>query len=231
MIYTNVIKAYFKERPNRFIAKVEINGKEAVAHVKNTGRCKELLTPGCVVYLAVSDNPARKTKYDLIAAEKKRENSTTLLINLDSQVPNDAAEEWLRKGTLFSPDATIRREVKHGLSRFDFYIEDGEDKIFLEVKGVTQEINSSTLFPDAPTERGVKHLEELINCIDEGYLAYILFVVQMKGVTHLSPNDETHKAFGDTLRKAHNKGVKIMAFDSIVTPDSIVIDKEIPVIL
>lgn len=231
MKYTNVIKATFKERPNRFIAKVEIEGKEAVAHVKNTGRCRELLVPDCEVYLAVSDNPSRKTKYDLIAAEKKREDGTTLLINLDSQIPNDAAEEWFRKGALFSPYATICREVKHGLSRFDFYIENGEDKIFLEVKGVTQEKNSYTLFPDAPTERGVKHIEELINCIDEGYKAYILFVVQMKGVTHLSPNDKTHKAFGDALRKAHKKGVKIMAFDSIVTPDSIVIDKEIPVIL
>ncbi len=231
MKYKKIIKATFKERPNRFISKVEIEGAEAVAHVKNTGRCKELLTPDCTVYLSVSDNPKRKTKYDLIAAEKKRENQSTLLINLDSQAPNDATEEWLKTGALFSRDATIRREVSHGLSRFDFFIEDGKDKIFLEVKGVTQEVNGSALFPDAPTERGVKHIEELIQCTREGFNAYILFVVQMKGVFHLSPNDETHKAFGDALRKAQKYGVKILAYDCIVTPDSIVIDKSIPVIL
>ncbi len=231
MRYTKTIKATFKERPNRFIAIVEIEGIEEVVHVKNTGRCKELLTPNCTVYLSASDNPARKTKYDLIAAEKERDNQSTLLINLDSQVPNDATEEWLRKNTLFSPDAIIRREVKHGASRFDFYIEDGEDKIFLEVKGVTQEVNSVALFPDAPTERGVKHIVELINCTKEGFKAYILFVVQMKGITHISPNDETHKAFGDALRKAQKSGVRILAYDSIVTPDSIELDEEIPVIL
>ena len=206
--------------------------EEEVAHVKNTGRCRELLREGFRVWLEISSNPNRKTKYDLVAAEKEREDLPPLFINLDSQIPNDCAGEWLPKSNLFSEDAKIRREVTYKNSRFDFSVEEKDGRIsFLEVKGVTQEINGKVLFPDAPTERGVKHLEELINCIDEGYLAYILFVVQMKGVTHLSPNDETHKAFGDTLRKAHNKGVKIMAFDSIVTPDSIVIDKEIPVIL
>ncbi len=231
MIYKNIVKGFFIFRPNRFIAHVEIDGKEEIVHVKNTGRCKELLTPGCVVYLSVSDNPARKTKYDLIAAEKQRDNLPSLLINLDSQIPNDAAEEYFRKGTLFSENAVIRREVKHGNSRFDFYIEDNGERIFLEVKGVTQEMNGTALFPDAPTERGVKHIEELILCTKDGYKAYILFVIQMKEIDRLIPNDGTHKAFGDALRKAKEAGVEIIAMDSVVTPDSIVIDKEVPVVL
>lgn len=231
MIYKNIVKGFFIFRPNRFIAHVEIDGKEEIVHVKNTGRCKELLTPGCVVYLSVSDNPARKTKYDLIAAEKQRDNLPSLLINLDSQIPNDAAEEHFRKGTIFSENAVIRREVKHGNSRFDFYIEDNGERIFLEVKGVTQEMNGTALFPDAPTERGVKHIEELISCTKDGCKAYILFVIQMKEIDRLIPNDGTHKAFGDALRKAKEAGVEIIAVDSVVTPDSIVIDKEVPVVL
>lgn len=231
MKYKKIIKAEFIERPNRFIAKVNINGEIETVHVKNTGRCKELLIPHCTVYLSCSDNPARKTKYDLIAAEKSRENLPVLLINLDSQVPNDAAEEWLKNSNLFSKDALIRREVKYGNSRFDFYIEDNGNKIFLEVKGVTQEYAGTALFPDAPTQRGVKHIEELIACTKEGYKAYILFVIQMKGIQKLNPNDSTHKNFGDALRKAKNSGVEIIAMDCIVTPDSIVIDKEIPVVL
>lgn len=231
MTYKNIVKGVFIARPNRFIAHVEIDGKEEIVHVKNTGRCKELLTPGCVVYLSVSDNPARKTKYDLIAAEKLRDNLPSLLINLDSQIPNDAAEEYLRKGTLFSEKAVIRREVKYGNSRFDFYIEDEGEKIFLEVKGVTQEMSGTAMFPDAPTERGVRHIEELISCTRDGYKAYILFVIQMKGIDRLIPNDETHKAFGDALRKAKKAGVEIIAMGSVVTPDSIAIDKEVPVVL
>lgn len=231
MTYKNIVKGIFISRPNRFIAHVEIDGKEEIVHVKNTGRCKELLTPGCVVYLSVSDNPARKTKYDLIAAEKQRDNLPSLLINLDSQIPNDAAEEYLRKGTIFSENAVIRREVKYGNSRFDFYIEDNGERIFLEVKGVTQEMNGTALFPDAPTERGVKHIEELISCTKDGYKAYILFVIQMKEIDRLIPNDGTHKAFGDALRKAKEAGVEIIAMDSVVTPDSIAIDKEVPVVL
>lgn len=231
MKYNNVIKGVFTSRPNRFIAYVKIDGKEEVTHVKNTGRCKELLVPECTVYLSVSDNPARKTKYDLIAAEKERGQLPSLLINLDSQVPNDAAEEWLKKCTLFSEEAIIRREVRHGNSRFDFYIEDKGEKIFLEVKGVTQEHSGTALFPDAPTERGVKHIEELTACTSEGFKAYILFVIQMKGIHELKPNDETHKAFGDALRKAHKSGVKIIAKDCVITPDSITIDEDVPVIL
>ena len=231
MKYNNVIEGIFLERPNRFIAKVLIDGKEETVHVKNTGRCKELLIPGCVVYLACSDNQNRKTAYDLIAAEKERENLSPLLINLDSQVPNDAAEEWLRTCSLFGENATIRREVKYGNSRFDFYIENNGEKTFLEVKGVTQENQGIAMFPDAPTERGVKHIEELISCKKDGYKACILFVIQMKEIKELRPNDFTHKAFGDALRKAHKNGVRIIAMDCIVTPDSMTVNIEIPVVL
>ncbi len=231
MKYSKVIRAEFINRPNRFIAQVTIDGNTEIVHVKNTGRCKELLVPHCTVYLSESQNPARKTKYDLIAAVKERGSLPALLINLDSQIPNDTAYEWLKNGGLFSKEAVIRREVKFSNSRFDFYIEDKGKKIFLEVKGVTQEHSGTALFPDAPTERGVKHIEELIKCTKEGYKAYILFVIQMKGVHELRPNDETHKAFGDALRKAHKAGVKILAMDCAVTPDSMVIDKEVPVIL
>ena len=224
MKYENIVRGIFKERPNRFIAKVEIDGKCETVHVKNTGRCKELLVPKAIVYLEKSDNPLRKTLYDLIAVVKNG-----MLINIDSQIPNYVAEEWLKLGTLFSKNALIRREVTYKKSRFDFYIEDGDRRIFLEVKGCTLEENSVARFPDAPTERGVKHINELIECISEGYEAYILFVIQMKGVAYFEPNDKTHKAFGDALRNAQQKGVKILAFDCIVTPDSIEIDNEIKV--
>ncbi len=229
MKYKNIVEGIFLQRPNRFIANVEINGEIHTVHVKNTGRCKELLKEGCTVYLETSDNPHRKTKYDLVAAVKERENLSSLLINLDSQIPNDVAAEWLPKSHLFSPDAIIRREVKYGNSRFDFYIEDKNRKAFLEVKGVTQETGGITMFPDAPTQRGVKHIEELVLCKKQGFEAYILFVIQMKGIRYLTPNDATHKAFGDALRKAEKSGVKILAVDCIVTPDSINADTLVPV--
>ncbi len=229
MKYKNIVEGIFLQRPNRFIANVVINGEIHTVHVKNTGRCKELLREGCTVYLETSDNPKRKTKYDLVAAVKEREDLPSLLINLDSQIPNDVAEEWFKKGHLFSPDAIIRREVKYLNSRFDFYIEDKGKKAFLEVKGVTQENEGIAMFPDAPTERGVKHIEELIRCKGQGYEAYILFVIQMKGIHRLIPNDTTHKAFGDSLRKAQKSGVKILATDCIVSPDSITADTIVPV--
>ena len=231
MKYNKVIPAIFKERKNRFIATVTLSGSDETVHVKNTGRCKELLVKGCKVWLSVSDNPLRKTKYDLICSEKPRVNQPPLLINLDSQIPNDAAEQWLRTAPLFSKTAVIRREYTYGNSRFDFYIEDGDRKAFLEVKGVTLEKGGVASFPDAPTERGIKHLNELIGCISEGYEAYVLFVIQMKEITSFMPNDETHKEFGDALRLANASGVKIIAMDCIITPDSIVIDKEVPVVL
>ena len=226
MIYKNIFEGNFLSRPNRFIANVEINGKLETVHVKNTGRCRELLTPNATVFLEKSDNPLRKTQYDLVAVYKDN-----LLINMDSQIPNDVAFEWLKNGNLFSKNAKIRREVTHNKSRFDFYIEDGNRKIFLEVKGCTLEQDGIAMFPDAPTERGVKHIEELIGCLEEGFEAYILFVIQMKGPKVFKPNDDTHKAFGDALRKAYESGVRILAYDSIVTPNSIKIDKEVKILI
>lgn len=229
MKYKNIVKGTFIERPNRFIAYAEIEGKIEKTHVKNTGRCKELLLPGASVYLEVSDNPDRKTKYDLIAVEKSRDKKAPLLINMDSQAPNHAAEEWLKKGKLFSENAAVKREVRYGKSRFDFYIEDGERKAFLEVKGVTLEENGLALFPDAPTERGVKHIEELMACMDEGYEAYILFVIQMKEMLAFSSNDKTHPDFGRALRKAADKGVKVLAVDCKVGADYMELDNYIEV--
>ena len=227
MKYNNIVEGRFIERPNRFIAKVEIGGVTETVHVKNTGRCRELLVKGTTVYLEKSNNPERKTGYDLLAVLK---NGKTL-INMDSQIPNAVTEEWLKKGNLFSKDAVIRREVTHNKSRFDFYIEEGGRKIFLEVKGCTLETDGIARFPDAPTERGVKHINELIDCVNEGFEAYILFVIQMKGIKHFEPNDKTHSAFGDALRNAESKGGNILAYDCNVTKDTIEIDKEIKVLL
>ena len=229
MRYRNIKAAEFISRPNRFIARVRLDGHEETVHVKNTGRCRELLTEGCRVYLEGSDNPARKTKYDLVAVEKLRSGKPPLLVNMDSQVPNAAVEEWLRKGELFSQHAVIRRECTYASSRFDFRIDEDGVTSFLEVKGVTLENDGIASFPDAPTERGVKHIHELIRAHKEGFGAYILFVVQMKEMTELRPNDVTHKAFGDALRLAQAEGVKLLAYDCIVTPDSITIDKPLPI--
>lgn len=229
--YKNIFEGVFLNRPNRFIAEVKINGKVETVHVKNTGRCRELLVEGCRVWLEESDNPSRKTKYDLVCVEKQRDDKDPLIINMDSQIVNDVAEEWLSSGGLFSTDAKIRREVKYKNSRFDFYIEDGDRKAFLEVKGVTLEKDGVASFPDAPTERGVKHINELVAAINDGYDAYILFVIQMKGVFRFEPNDMTHKAFGDILRTAAGEGVKIIAMDCLVTPDSIEIDKNVEISL
>lgn len=230
MIKYNKIKvAEFVDRPNRFIANVLVDGASCVAHVKNTGRCRELLVPGCTVILSESDNPARKTKYDLIAVYKVRRNKPPLLINMDSQIPNDVAEEWLKSGCLFSKSAVFKREVTFGKSRFDFYVEDGDLKSFVEVKGVTLENDGVAMFPDAPTERGVKHLNELSEAIEHGYDAYILFIIQMKDIKAFRPNDATHKAFGDALRAARKRGVKILALDCLVTDDTIQADGYIDV--
>ena len=228
MKYANVIPGIFLSRPNRFIAQVAIDGIEQTVHVKNTGRCRELLLPGSTVWLCPSDNPARKTRYDLVAVDKTA-NGITRAVNIDSQAPNTAAEEWLRSGRLFPSDAIIRREVTYGGSRFDFRIDSGGRTSYLEVKGVTLEREGIALFPDAPTERGVKHIRELIGCANEGLGAYILFVIQMKGVHLLCPNDETHAGFGNALRDAAAAGVNILAVDCAVTPDSMVIDSTIPV--
>ncbi|MBR2441003.1 MAG: DNA/RNA nuclease SfsA [Lentisphaeria bacterium] len=229
MKYEKVVPAEFLTRPNRFIAKVIVDGKEETVHVKNTGRCKELLVPGCRIWLSESSNPERKTKYDLIAVEKIRPGKKNLFVNMDSQIPNAATEEWLRKGLLFSENAEIRREVKFGNSRFDFQINDNGRTCFLEVKGVTLEHDGIAMFPDAPTERGVKHLMELISAKESGFDAKVLFVIQMKEIREFRPNDITHKAFGEALRLANKKGVQLLAYDCTAAPDSIEIDASVKI--
>ena len=223
MIYTKVIPGVFLSRPNRFIAHVLVDGVEEIAHVKNTGRCKELLIPGCTVYLYCATEPNRKTKYDLIAVVKGDR-----LINMDSQAPNKVVGEWLSK---ILPEAKIRPEVQYGASRFDFSVTQGKKQSFLEVKGVTLEQDGIAMFPDAPTERGVKHIRELIDCAKAGYGAGLLFVVKMKGISYLRPNDRTHPQFGQALREAAAAGVKIHAVDCIVTENTLDIDSSLPVSL
>ena len=227
MHYKTVVPGNFLVRRNRFIAEVAFGDRIETVHVKNTGRCRELLTPGACVYLEKAENPARKTPYDLIAVEKKRPGGEPLLINMDSQVPNAAAFEWLPASGLFSSRAVFRREVTFGNSRFDIFAEDGERRAFIEVKGVTLEDDGIALFPDAPTERGVKHLNELADCVNEGFEAYIFFVIQMKGVRCFRPNDALHPEFGNALRRAVRAGVKLLVRDCRVTPDSIEIDEPV----
>lgn len=225
MKYERIVAGTFLERPNRFLAYVEIAGEKQVVHVKNTGRCAELLKPRATVYVQKADNPKRKTQWDLIGVKKGKR-----MINMDSQIPNKVVEEWIREGNLF-PDATlIRPETTYGTSRFDLYVEAGERKIFIEVKGVTLETDGVVKFPDAPTERGVKHLKELCSAVKDGYEAYVFFVIQMKGVKYFTPNMETHAAFGEALRHAKEQGVRILAYDCNVTKDSIEIGKEVPVV-
>ena len=226
MKYKRITEGRFISRANRFIATVEMEGVPTTVHVKNTGRCRELLVPGTTVYLAVSDNPARKTKHDLIAVNKNG-----LLINMDSQIPNDIAAEWLPGSWLFSPDAIIRREVTCGKSRFDFMICEGEKTSYLEVKGVTLETDGVARFPDAPTERGAKHLRELTALAKQGIGAYVLFVIQMKQIRELHPNDTMDPAFGTALREAAQAGVVIRAVDCVVTPESIMADREVKIVL
>ena len=257
MKYQHIVQAEFIDRPNRFIAHVKLaetepltaemaaeaaeiekeadaaGGSEGVTvHVKNTGRCRELLVPGATVYLEKSANPNRSTAYDLVAVEKGER-----LINMDSQAPNKVVEEWLWKKELFPDLILVRPETKYGNSRFDFYVETAGDrslgrvgeKIFIEVKGVTLEENGVCRFPDAPTERGVKHIRELIKCRSDGYEAYILFVIQLSPVKYLEPNDVTHKAFGDALREAAKAGVHVLARDCKITIDSMEIMNEVEV--
>ena len=224
MRYEKMEPAVFLERPNRFVADVEQAGRREICHVKNTGRCRELLVPGAELYVQRSDNPARKTALDLIAVKKGSQ-----WVNMDSQAPNKAAAEWLRQGGLGCREITIRPEYKYGDSRFDFFLEADGRKAFMEVKGVTLEEDGIARFPDAPTERGVKHIRELIRCLDAGYEAYVFFVIQMKGVRAFEPNDRTHPAFGEALREAAKKGVQILAYDCVVRPDEMSIDQRIEV--
>lgn len=224
MKYPNIQKGIFLFRPNRFIAHVETDGREEVVHVKNTGRCRELLRSGAEVWLERSDNPARKTQFDLITVQKGER-----LINMDSQAPNKVFHEWAAAGNFIGKPDHIKPEYKWGNSRFDFYIEKGERRCLVEVKGVTLEFDGVVLFPDAPTERGVKHINELIAAREQGYESYIVFVIQMKDVKYISPNDTTHPEFGKALRKAAAAGVQILAYDCLVTPESLEIADKIEV--
>lgn len=221
MVYNSIVNGKFISRPNRFIAYVEINGKEEICHVKNTGRCRELLIPGTDIILEKSDNPNRKTKFDLVSVYKNGR-----LINMDSQAPNKIAAELLPK--LF-PHYIIKSEQKYKNSRFDFYMESENTKAFVEVKGVTLEKDNIVMFPDAPTERGVKHINELIYAVENSYDAYILFIIQLNGVKYLTPNYKTHHEFGETLKLAEQKGVKILAYDCIVKENEITADKPVMV--
>lgn len=228
MNYDAVVAGRFLTRPNRFIAYVEVGGEEIVAHVKNTGRCRELLTPGTTVYLQDwgEEHPGRKTRYDVIAVEKG-----SLLVNMDAQAPNKVFAEWAQSGRFVEELTLLRPEVKWGNSRFDFCWEAGERRGFTEVKGVTLEDNGHARFPDAPTRRGVKHLEELILAKEAGYEAAVCFVLQMEGMRRFSPNDATHPAFGDSLRRAAQAGVRLLAVECHVTPETLDITKEVPIIL
>ena len=213
MRYSNMVPGIFRARPNRFIAHIEIDGAEEICHVKNTGRCRELLPPGAAVWCHRSDNECRKTKYDLITVQKGER-----LINMDSQAPNAAAKEWLLSGGLGEIE-NLKAETKHGNSRFDFSFTLDGKPCFLEVKGVTLENDGVCAFPDAPTERGAKHLRELTQAAKDGYGAYVLFVIQMADVKYLHPNDATDPAFADALRNANKNGVTVLAMDCTVTPE------------
>ena len=225
MHYPNMVPGIFLSRPNRFIAHVEINGQTEVVHVKNTGRCRELLPPGAQVWCQKSDNPNRKTKFDLITVRKGKR-----LINMDSQAPNAAAKEWLLSGGL-GPIENLKAETVHGDSRFDFSFTKEGKPCFLEVKGVTLENDGICAFPDAPTDRGAKHLRGLTQAVREGCGGYVLFVIQMADVQHLHPNDATDPNFGKALREAAAAGVTVLAMDCAVTEDTMTIDKPVPVVL
>lgn len=231
MQYNRIYEGIFRSRPNRFIAYVDVNGQTEKCHVKNTGRCKELLWDGVKVYVEESDKPERKTKYSLVTVTKGDK-----LINMDSQAPNKVVHEWLKSGELIHNIVKIKPEFTYGDSRVDFYVEanseDGSDKlrkILIEVKGVTLEEDGVVRFPDAPTERGIKHILELAKAIEEGYESYLFFVIQMKDVSYLEPNRSTHPEFAEALSKAVHEGVQVLAYDCEVTPSTLKIGKAVEV--
>lgn len=224
MMYENTKIAKFHQRPNRFIAHVEVDGKMEIAHVKNTGRCKELLIPGVEVVVQKAENPERKTPYTLLSVWKGEQ-----LINMDSSAPNKVFGKYLQEGKHIKGITHIKPEAKWGSSRFDFYVEAGKEKILIETKGVTLEENGFALFPDAPTQRGVRHIEELIRYTEEGGRAQLVFIVQMKGVSAFAPNNKTHKAFGDALVAAKKAGVSLFAYDCVVTEGDLVIDQRLTI--
>lgn len=224
MRYTQIREARFISRPNRFIAQIEIDGRIELAHVKNTGRCRELLLPGATIFVQEHDSAKRKTKYSLLAVYKG-----AVLVNMDSQAPNKVVQEWLLANQPFGPITLLKPECTRGASRFDFYLEASSRKMFIEVKGVTLEEEGVALFPDAPTERGVKHVQELCACVAEGYDAAVIFVVQMAGIRCFQPNRRTQPQFAEALLQARQAGVKIMALSCAVTPDSLEITGAVPV--
>ena len=226
MHYDRMAEATFLSRPNRFVAMVELDGQQVVCHVKNTGRCKELLIPGATVYVQKAASAERKTAYDLIAVRKGKR-----LINMDAAAPNQVFGEWARAGHLLPQPALVKAEVKRGASRLDFYIENADRRAWVEVKGVTLEENGHVRFPDAPTQRGVKHLGELEACVRDGYEAYAVFVIQMEGVKDFAPNWQTHPAFGEALCHAVENGVKVLALDCHVEVDGMNIRQTVPVVL
>ena len=224
MKYNKIEEAVFINRSNRFIANIVVDGKAELCHVKNTGRCKELLIPGTTVFVEVHSDSKRKTRYSLIAVKKAER-----LINMDSQAPNKVVKEWLQTKEPFGKLSFLKAESTFGNSRLDFYIETQERKIFMEVKGVTLEENGVVCFPDAPTERGVKHIMELIEAKKKGYEAYLMFVIQMRNVRYLIPNDVTQKEFGEALRRARREGVQLLAYDCLVEPDGLWIGSEVEI--
>ena len=230
MVYKNILKATFKNRPNRFIAECIIDNQEAIVHVKNTGRCRELLVPDAEVYLEYFPESSRKTKYDIITVNKNGR-----LINMDSAAPNKVIYEALNPGKNIlnnsEPLTYIKMEQKYNQSRFDVYAETSSSKIFAEIKGVTLEENNIVMFPDAPTERGVKHIMELIDAKDNGFDAHIIFVIQMENPAYFTPNYKTHKEFGQALKLAKDKGVNISAWDCLITENSITLNKQVNIIL
>ena len=235
MRYQEIVRGAFLERPNRFIAWVDLDGQTVVAHVKNTGRCRELLLPGAAVYLERAASTARKTAFDLVAVEKARSGRPPLLINMGAQAPNRVFHEWVLTGKGAEaglPRPTLLRpETTWGNSRFDFYWEESDSRRrgYVEVKGVTLEEDGIVRFPDAPTERGVKHLEELAAACRAGYEACVFFVVQMAEARYFAPNDRTHPAFGAALRRAAAEGVRVLAWDCRVEPDALELARQVPV--
>lgn len=224
MKYEDVYIGRFISRPNRFIAHVELDGRTEVCHVKNTGRCRELLVPGAKVALEKAKNPERKTRYDLIAVWKG-----DMLVNMDSQAPNIAFGEWVKCSDFIDELIELRPETTHGDSRFDYYYNSRNSSGFIEVKGVTLENEGVVRFPDAPTSRGAKHLRGLVECVKEGFEAYAVFVVQMSGMKYFTPNADTDPEFAAELRRAAENGVHVIALECTVTPDSMVITGKLPV--
>ncbi len=224
MQYETMKKGIFLERPNRFIAHVDVEGRQVICHVKNTGRCRELLVPGAEVWLERGTNPKRKTDYDLITVRKGEK-----LINMDAQAPNKVFAEWAGE---FEPALTqMHSEYTYGKSRLDFCLQTAEGLHMVEVKGVTLEQDGHACFPDAPTERGVKHIHELIRAVEEGHRASIVFIIQMEEAVDFAPNDVTHPAFGDALRQAAAAGVEIVAVNCHVKPNSLTVFRRVPVLL